>query len=271
MAKQSGIHQLNGKLGKVSYYRQKYVEDGLARTINEGMSARVKTAPEYENTRKNASEFGSAGSTSGAMVRPLTQRWRYILDPFTTGKLNADIVRLLKNDTTGEWGQRQLDGATWQAQAVDALNKYVKLDYISNFAYGEATYTKDSGSVKFGGEWDVTSQTSQAIKARGAEGVVYQFYGWGALASTFNSSTQQYSKAASFITPLLDSVDIEIGEDSIIPLADLSSFDDTLNIFGNSAGVFGLLVVTLPYKVINNTKYTLQELCSARIVVPAEE
>lgn len=42
MAKQSGIHQIKGKVGEMSYYKQSGVSSGLIRSINPSMSGRVK-------------------------------------------------------------------------------------------------------------------------------------------------------------------------------------------------------------------------------------
>ena len=105
MAKQTGIIALRGKIKGQSYYGSKVGGD-LVRTINEGMSARVKSSQEYANTRKNNAEFGMCGDFAGAIIKPITQRWRFILDSIATGKMVKAMKELAVLDTAGEWGKR---------------------------------------------------------------------------------------------------------------------------------------------------------------------
>ena len=67
MAKQSGLHQLRGKVGEHSYYRQTGISSGLVRSINQGMSARVKNDEAFLNTRLNNAEFGQAGRIASVL------------------------------------------------------------------------------------------------------------------------------------------------------------------------------------------------------------
>lgn len=269
MAKQSGIHQLNGKLRGVSYYRQKYVKDGLARTINEGMSDRVKNAPEYANTRKNASEFGASGSTVGAGIRVLSKKWRYILNPFATGMAQKDMLRILKQDTTGDWGERGFEGAAWKDALCAAITAQSKNSFVQDVkplpvAVKAAT---TAGNVAVISNTPYVATDFQNLAARGAEGIVIELYRVKVTPSTFVDPEVGYSKATSDFVLVSDSGQIEIGGAGDINLA--GSFKGTIAEFQDDApDMSAMLMVCLPYKVINNTAYTLQELCSARIIRP---
>ena len=82
MAKQSGIHQLRGKVGEMSYYRTKGVQDGVVRRINQGMSQRVKTGDEYVNTRLNNAEFKNANAIATAAFNSVNSRKRGMMRNF---------------------------------------------------------------------------------------------------------------------------------------------------------------------------------------------
>lgn len=263
MAKQSGIHQLRGKYGNNVYYTQKGVAGGLVRKINEGMSNRVKNDAAFANTRRNAAEFGAAGNFAGASVRSISQRWRTILDPFATGKLGKDMLPLIKADATGEWGQRGLSGTTWQDIFRQKLAGYAKNQYSENFAVGlTAKYDTESLSV----EGTTTAQTSEGLLARGAEGVVYEFYLYTSEFGVFSEAAEKYQSSVSSID-LMGSVDAEIG--AVTSLAVSKTFTSGYYTDADTRAT-AVLVVAKPYKVVNNVKYTLQELCSFDLIKIAQ-
>lgn len=269
MAKQSGIHQLNGKLRGVSYYRQKYVKDGLARTINEGMSDRVKNAPEYANTRKNASEFGASGSTVGAGIRVLSKKWRYILNPFATGMAQKDMLRILKQDTTGDWGERGFEGAAWKDALCAAITAQSKNSFVQDVKPIPVSVSAAStaGQVSVSFVINYTQGDFQNLAARGAEGIIIELYRVKITPATFIDPEVGYSKATSDFIFVDGSDMIEIGSTGSMDLS--NSIPGSLTDFADDApSMFAMLMVCLPYKMINNTPHTLQELCSARIIRP---
>lgn len=127
MAKQSGIHQLRGKVGNMKYYRMKGVQDGLVQSINEGMSNRVKNGAEYANTRRNNSEFGMAASTAGACVKSLSLRWRYLLKPFVTGALAKIFYDGIKTNDGSPWGSRHVTPEVLQGFYPVSMRMLVKM------------------------------------------------------------------------------------------------------------------------------------------------
>lgn len=261
MAKQVGIHQLRGKVGQMKYYGMKGVEGGLVQSINEGMSERVKTDAAYANTRLNNAEFGAAGSTAGAIIRSLSQKWRYLLVPFATGKAAKDVRALMTLDTTGKWGQRGLKGTDWQkvlADAISALSKNEVEDFSGLTTI--ATFNSTSGL-----EVDCDAADgfhNEKLEALGCTGVKLILLGGVINASAFDSAANTYAPAFS---------DLRIvGQDSL-------AFGDTSDINGTREDIkvtaqadnklYGGVVVFLPYKDVNGDSYIMQEHCSFKMLV----
>ena len=260
MAKQSGIHQLNGKVRGMSYYRQKGVEEGLARSINAGLSKRVKEDPAYLNTRLNAREFGSAGSFAGACISAISERQRTMLKDFATGACAKVVRDIIIGDTTHPWGERQLVGTDWQKYMLDVLSNYAKVDFASNVggvwdvavavAGGAATWTPNA---------ELPSGWGTLLSAKGATGATVDMYAYNVnLLDLGGKSLKGESSVA-----LVGSVDATIGESATITEAATigAAFtgvqaDNTLQ---------GVLVVVKPYQEVNGTKYIRQELCTFAI------
>lgn len=122
MAKQSGIHQLRGKVGEHSYYQQTGVNGGLVRRINQGMAERVKTDAAFANTRLNNAEFGQAGAIAAMLAQYITPKYRPMVLPFSQSKMAKSILEVIKQDSTSQWGQRNLTVASSGDATVTALN-----------------------------------------------------------------------------------------------------------------------------------------------------
>ena len=164
MAKQSGIHQIRGKIGENSYYRQTGISSGLIRSINQGMSERVKTSPEYANTRLNNIEFKIATQTAGALfagVQPILRPTRTL---FRTSRLAADLYHILEHNT-GAWGDRVFSPDNSTEICLDML-KFAKRK-MSEYAvvtlgeYNSATH-KQVINLLFPSDLDVYMETMGA-------------------------------------------------------------------------------------------------------------
>lgn len=105
MAKQSGIHQIRGKIDGRSYYRQSGVADGLSRSINQGLSDRVKNGAEYANTRLNNAEFKRANRLATLAFRSIFPSWRAMYRRFAVAFMTKRFLELVKGGTQ-PWGQR---------------------------------------------------------------------------------------------------------------------------------------------------------------------
>lgn len=264
MAKQSGIHQIKGKVGKMSYYRQKGVTDGLARSINEGLSNRVKTAEEYENTRLNAAEFGSAASFAGACIRAISERKRSMLKNFATGDLAKNVREVILTDSTNDWGQRQLVGNLWQTLLRHKIATYAKLPY-SEYVGGDVSCSvapSESGNVVTT-TLNVPAGWGELLLAKGATDVQVTTYVGSVTMFALGDAPFKSERAT-----------ISAGETSEqIGSAGPISFDGNIGTFDIDADgddVMSMaLVVVKPFKTIGGKMHILQELCTYTIVQPA--
>lgn len=240
----------------MSYYRQKGVTDGLARSINEGLSNRVKTAEEYENTRLNAAEFGSAASFAGACIRSISERKRAMLKNFATGDCAKFVREIILKDGTHNWGERQLVGDDWQDALRERLNQYAKLPY-SEYMGGAVSCLASSGEtgLTIDVTLDVPDNWGSLLLAKGATNVQVSAYG------VFNTlsvgDVAPYKGMSQSL--VVGEVNEQIGAAGpititrTIPIEGIPMDDD--NSLVNS------LVVVKPYKTINGKMHILQELC----------
>lgn len=268
MPKQVGIRKFAGKIGEeVGYYSQN--GGWVTRTQNPAMSERVKTDPAFANTRYNAAEFGAAGNLAGVLVSSVTQRWRYILNPITTGLLCKDILGFMKLNVTSPWGQRKLESAHYE-EVQSAYNAYSKNEMFPEVVSGlEAAQVNTSTHVLSFPEVDdiaLSADSAARLIAQGAEGIITTSYYMAAIVPQFDTSLGKFTKSTRLAVRQMSVADNEVAEgETLLPgsINILSSRGVYYNPTNQEGEMRGLLVVTMPYKVIGNTKYVLQELCSA--------
>lgn len=260
MAKgQSTFRQL-GKIDGRKYYQVKGVDGIVSQSINQGMSNRVKTDAAYANTRLNNAEFGGAGSTAGAITRALSQKWRYLLVPFATGKLAKDVRSIMMLDATGKWGQRGLTGTTWQAALAEKVSAYSKNSVTDYTGVTIDSVFNSSNGLRV--EFEVSTRLhNEKLEALGCTGVRVIILGGVVNASTFDASTGKYAPALS---------------DLVVLNNDILSFGDNAGLNGDRADItvtaqaanklYGGIVVLLPYKEVNGEQYIMQEHCSFKMV-----
>lgn len=268
MAKQRGIYKSAGKIEGRSYY---YSQTGgyLSRNINPGMSDRVKTDAAFANTRRNANEFGGAGKLAGAIIRPVSQRWRYILNPTATGDLAKVIAEGMRLDTLNVWGHRELQLIA-MAGVQDVYNQQSKNEMPSIIVQGLASGNIYSDRSKFlvsANDVEMDGDFVNTMLAKGAEGVIVNVYSFSASVPKVNPASGKYFATTSRLL-LLDSIDEEIAlGNRLVESAEFNcSLTDKTKPFPpeNTADhLSGLLVIMLPYKVVSNEKYILQEHCAA--------
>ena len=253
MAKSSELLALRGKVAGKSFYAMKGVEGTLVRSINEGMSNRVKNDAAYANTRLNAAEFGSAGSMAGAVIRTVSKRWRTILQAFATAMLTKAVRNLVIQDTTNAWGQRLLSVAGWQTSVRDAVSRLVKNSYAENFA-NDVTALASAVGQQVEVDIATTAQDSEALVSLGADGVRYELYRQRIAAPAFVNG--KYTAPVASVE-FIGAVDTVIGT----PI--------TQDVSGSSVAegedtdtMESVIVVALPTRTVNGETYVLQELCS---------
>lgn len=263
MAKQSGIHQLRGKVRGMSYYSQKGVDGGLARSINQGLSKRVKEDAAYANTRLNSAEFGSAGSFAGACIRAISERQRTMLKDFATGMCAKTVRDIIVGDATNPWGKRQLVGTDWQEYLIGVINTYAKVEFGSNVGgVWDVAVTAGSDSNTWKPNAELPAGWGALLAARGADGAQVQMFAYSvSLEDLGGKSLKGVSKVA-----LIGSEDVTIGDAGTITAPATVGAEFTGAQSPNM--LQGVLVVVKPYQTINNVKYIRQELCTYAIFEP---
>lgn len=257
MAKQSGIHQLKGKIRGMSYYRQKGVVDGLARSINQGLSKRVKEDVAYANTRLNATEFGRAGSFAGAAIRAISERQRTMLKDFATGNFAKQVRDIIISDPESKWGNRQLVGNNWQNMLKEIISTYAKVDFASNTnGVFDATVSGSGNSYTWKVNTNLPEGWGTQLSAKGATGAIIDLYAYRVSLDELSPGILKGSSS----TALISSINVVIGVESETP--------DQVTLpseFGNTEGdnkLIALLVVVRPYQKVNEGEYIRQELCT---------
>lgn len=260
MAKgQSTFRQL-GKIDGRKYYRVKGVDGIVSQRINEGMSNRVKNDAAYANTRLNNAEFGGAGSTAGAITRALSQKWRYLLVPFATGKIAKDVRSIMMLDTIGAWGQRGLTGTSWQAMLAEKISAYSKnpaADY-SGLDLVTAFNSTSGMSITIGGGDGIHNEKLESLGLTGVRivplvGVIN--------ASVYSASTEKYAPASTNFV-FGESEDIDFGSQEAA-----SAQNAAIKVTAQTANeLYCGIAVLLPYKEVNGQKYIMQEHCSFKML-----
>lgn len=246
----------------MSYYRQKDVQDGLVRKINEGMSQRVKQDAAFANTRLNAAEFGSAGSFSGAAVRSITNRWRTILKPFTTGQMVPVVLDFIRQDTSSPWGQRDFATSAWKEPVVSFLNGSAKNEWEGRYIeVSSISVTGTAGNLQLLLDYSLPSTNVEWMRAKGVDGILVQVYIYRLIKGQYQSSSDKYLPSySSIFLAGSDSMDLSGGSGDIggkVPFGPVPADDATTYV--------GCLVVALPFRTVGNIDNTMQELCSFKI------
>ena len=268
MAKQTGIIALRGKIKGQSYYGSKVGGD-LVRTINEGMSARVKTGKEYANTRKNNSEFGSCGDFAGALIKPFTLRWRFILDSIATGKMVKKLKELLIQDSVGAWGQRQIDSDSF-GEIRAAFNSFSKNEMIPdlvNALTDNVVYDASNNQISIAAIPQLSVATAQELLALGANYFYTKVYAFTVNAPRFDDNTMKYVKSLPLITELTG---MSTGDDiNGVAVTDLFADNKVvcnLNPISTGEDLGAMVVVFLPARKVGSSINILQQYCSAYMV-----
>lgn len=256
MAKQSGIHQLRGKVGEHSYYRQTGISTGLMRSINQGLSERVKTSEEYANTRLNNTEFGAAANVAGLLGQMVNPKFRPMVLPFSQAKMAREILKVARQNVEN-WGQRVVTSDDTQ-KLCDILSstskrnasEFVTLSVVrSSLAEATLNYSVSVNQASLMSSLGITNLSVVATQFDLATGQWNPF----ALEMATGYFYQRESARPLDDTPITAG-ESESGTESI----NVNSFTPEANHSGHQIVVF----VVLPAREINNVSYILQEYCS---------
>ena len=260
MAKQSGLHQIRGKVGEHSYYRQTGVTSGLIRSINQGLSSRVKTADEYANTRLNNAEFGQAARIAKVLGMMITPKYRPMILPFSQAIMAKSLLASIKTDSA-PWGQRNLssDASNRIEALIDALNSVSKSDFdgfgigVSKSQQNEFTFTA----------FEPLFDTK--MESIGATGCVVSVAAASPAIGVFGVNTFEYGKSRARANYYSD--ELTGGGDSFTlsptfpPAAPQGA--------GWMSGNF-FIVIVMPFRRINEKDYILQEHCTFKAIAVPE-
>lgn len=256
MAKQSGLHQIRGKVGEHSYYRQTGISSGLIRSINQGMSERVKTSEEYANTRLNNSEFGAAANVAGLLGKMVTPKFRPMILPFSQSKMAKDILKLARQNSN-TWGQRTVSSSQTE-QIAAILSAQSKRDYKEFVSVS----VQADPSHEFTIHADYTADQATLMSSLGINKItvyasVYNLAtgNWNPLAGEMATG---YLNRVEFVMPFNGSVVVAGTAGSNNETGDVEAFIPAPNHSGHQIIVF----VVLPTRTINDVDHVLQEYCS---------
>lgn len=268
MAKQTSLIKINGKADGQSFYTSKN-GGALMRSINKGIGQRVKDAKEYANTRKNNAEFGMCGDAAGALIKPFTVRWRFILDSIATGKMVKALKELVVLNSTAAWGQRTILSTFFQniRNAWNSLSKNEMLSEIVSQISRGVTYDADTQKVILPGMPSMSADTVQELLDKGANYFYTKVFAVQVSLPTYNSGINAYTKASTALVELPglgandniaigSSVDLFGATETVSAIAPLDEDPD----FG------ALVVVFLPARKVGQSVSILQQYCSAYMV-----
>lgn len=253
MAKQSGLHQLRGKVGEHSYYRQTGITAGLVRSINAALSSRVKTDEAYANTRLNNREFGQAGRLASMLANYISPKFRPMVLPFSQSKMAKVLLEFIKLDTTASWGGRNLTVDNSGQAQVDALNAVVK----NRFEDWGVHITGDEENTTV--EIQTTAETVSKANSIGAAGLLFKFIASTSWIGTYSSTDEKY--AQSFARANVYDTDIETAEPSSDSFQYQLRPQPPVGWPAFMAKRMGILIA-MPYRVVNGDKHILQEHCT---------
>ena len=264
MAKQSGIHQLRGKVGEMSYYRTKGVNDGVVRRINQGMSQRVKMGDEYANTRLNNAEFKNANAIATAAFNSVNSRKRGMMRNFAVAEMTK---RALEDIKMGEqaWGVRM--PVTELDQLIcDMLENYAKGGKY-NGEYGVITETTLGSDGVFNIGITIDTQLAQSLKALGIDQLL--FVPSKALAGEIVvDDLPRLFFGMALGTP--DPVALNVSEETNVTLTGSLSTPSSVGMSPSGYNFakedpkhgFYSVISILPARNVGGELYTMQELCT---------
>lgn len=259
MAKQSGIHQLRGKVGEMSYYRQSGVQQGLVRSINQGLSERVKTSQEFANTRLNNEEFKTATEFAAALLNGVVPIYRPMFNVFRNAKLSGKVLSIIKSNT-GSWGSRiiaQVNAST-VAQAMNEISKNRASDLF------DIAVTADSTEISVAG--NASSSLRDVLSAIGANGVIVKAYDVAIYEGTPERAGQERKKTLVRLGSAAE-VDFSIDDGSGTGFdMSLEPLVADLSILTGRTPVYFVYTILMPYRTVNNVQHILQEACCYSIV-----
>ncbi len=256
MAKQSGLHQIKGKIGEHSYYRQTGVSGGLIRSINQGLSDRVKNDEAYSNTRLNNQEFGAACNVAAILGKCVTPKFRPMILPFSQSKMAKEILKVARANTEN-WGQRVVTSSDTAklCEILTSMSKRDAKEFVTNIVNRTSASIANVGSSYTAEQASLMS--SLGINELSVACAIYDL-GTGQWVPYAGEMSTGYighiESTNTFTSQAIVAGTGANGDDDL----DADTFVPAPNHAGHQIVVF----VVLPARVINSVPHILQEFCS---------
>lgn len=265
MAKQTGIHQIKGKIGEHSYYRQKGVASGLIRQINQGLSARVKTDEAFANTRLNNEEFKHANLLASVAFKTVPNRKRNMMLNFAVARMTKRALEAIKAGS-GLWGDRRPSVAV-DALSCEMLEKFAKAGEYHG-EYGDVAITALTAQGAGRVEFTLSEELIQSLIDDGVNTITY--VGQVAAIGVTASGTEQYILGGTKIASVENTGSLTPGSEDVMALAFNvgnptnvgmlpASYTQLLSLSNYG---FYFVVSILPARTVDGAVHTLQEKCT---------
>ena len=256
MAKQSGLHQIKGKVGEHSYYRQTGVSGGLIRSINQGLSDRVKNDEAYANTRLNNQEFGAACNVAALLGKCVTPKFRPMILPFSQSKMAKEILKVARANTDN-WGQRVVTSSDTAklCEILSSMSKRDAKEFVTNSISRLSAAVANAESIYTGAQ--ASLMASLGIDKINVNAGIYDIGTgqWVPYAGEMSTGYIGHVENATLFDGQTVAAGVGQNADNDI---DVETFVPAPNHAGHQIVVF----VVLPARVINDVPYILQEYCS---------
>ena len=241
----------------MSYYRQSGVNTGLIRSINQGLSARVKNGEEYANTRRNNVEFGGAADVAKLFAGCIIPKFRPMFLTFSQAKLTKAIYDLVQSHHENDWGERSIGGQD-TPDVISALNALAKVDFLTY--YGPLIVEGGSGTNLTNVGVALTADQQNTLAGLGFDGVDFKIASYVIASGHYNGNTGRINKGS---YKLIDFINFN---DNDLTAAYENADDLPAKETGNIPVTFTphriVVAIAMPYKTINSKKYVMQEWCS---------
>lgn len=131
MAKQHGIIKINGRLGDMSF--QKSAGKWIVKEIDPSLSERVKTSPNYLNTRLNGRDFGHCMAVAKDIYDAILgkRQTMYLRTNYPLGRVQKALLARMR-DHEEELGFRGLTGLDMEA-IIPQINALAKRPFESTY------------------------------------------------------------------------------------------------------------------------------------------
>jgi len=109
MARQKGIMKYVGTIGDIRHFKIKGQSGYFAGMVGGPTETQIKTAPEFQRTRENMSEFSGCAKAGKSIRVALSEVLNGMTDPQVTGRLTSIMKKINLADATSVRGVRTVE------------------------------------------------------------------------------------------------------------------------------------------------------------------